>query len=193
MEDNINNAPDNKRWYDKDPILKEALELLRLSSPDEQEHAKDFILQLQEQVAGEVIERIYEIITQYEGKGNRWYDNDPVMIKAIEILRHADPKTQRHAALKLLLALEEKASMNDVQNQTDKRNIDIQKVGVKDVEIPLVIQRKLKNGAVDTQRVYAKAKMSVSLNRQFKGTHMSRFIEILNDYRKKNRVGVDIK
>ena len=35
--------------------------------------------------------------------------------------------------------------------------------------------------------------MSVSLNRQFKGTHMSRFIEILNDYRKKNLVGVDIK
>lgn len=83
--------------------------------------------------------------------------------------------------------------MNDVQNQVDKRNIDIQKVGVKDVEIPLVIQRKLKNGAVDTQRVYAKAKMSVSLNREFKGTHMSRFIEILNDYRKKNLVGVDIK
>lgn len=109
MENNNTNSPDNKRWYDKDPILKEALELLRLSSPDEKEHAKDFILQLQEQVAGEVIERIYQIITQYEGKGNRWYDNDPVMIKAIEILRHADPKTQRHAALKLLLALEEKS------------------------------------------------------------------------------------
>jgi len=74
--------------------------------------------------------------------------------------------------------------MNDVQNQTDKRNIDIQKVGVKDVEIPLVIQRKLKNGKTDTQRVYARAKMSVSLMRQYKGTHMSRFIEILNDYKK---------
>ena len=83
--------------------------------------------------------------------------------------------------------------MNDVQNQTDKRNIDIQKVGVKDVEIPLVIQRKLKNGKTDTQRVYARAKMSVSLMRQYKGTHMSRFIEILNDYRKENLVGVDIK
>lgn len=83
--------------------------------------------------------------------------------------------------------------MNDVQNRIDKRNIDIQKVGVKDVEIPLVIQRKLKNGNVDTQRVYAKAKMSVSLMRQYKGTHMSRFIEILNDYRKENLVGVDIK
>ena len=83
--------------------------------------------------------------------------------------------------------------MNDVQNQIDKRNIDIQKVGVKDVEIPLVIQRKLHGGNADSQRVYAKAKMSVSLNREFKGTHMSRFIEILNDYRKQNLVGVDIK
>ena len=84
-------------------------------------------------------------------------------------------------------------NMKDVQAQIDKRNIDIQKVGVKDVEIPLEIQRKLKNGKTDSQKVYAKAKMSVSLNRQFKGTHMSRFIEILNDYRKKNLVGVDIK
>ena len=44
----MENAPENKRWYDKDPILKEALELLRLSSPNEKEHAKDFILQLQD-------------------------------------------------------------------------------------------------------------------------------------------------
>ena len=95
----------NKRWYDRDPILKEALELLRLSTDEQKEQAKDFMLKLQEDVAQDVIERIYEIITQYQGKGNRWYDNDPVMIKAVEMLRQADPKTQRIAALKLLLAL----------------------------------------------------------------------------------------
>ncbi len=95
-----------KRWYDKDPILKEALELLRLSTDEQKENAKDFMLKLQEDVAQDVIERIYEIVTQYQGKGNRWYDNDPVMIKAVEMLRQADPKTQRVAALKLLLALE---------------------------------------------------------------------------------------
>ena len=88
------------------PILKEALELLRLSTDEQKEQAKDFMLKLQEDVAQDVIERIYEIITQYQGKGNRWYDNDPVMIKAVEMLRQADPKTQRIAALKLLLALE---------------------------------------------------------------------------------------
>ena len=96
----------SKRWYDRDPILKEALELLRLSTDEQKEQAKDFMLKLQEDVAQDVIERIYEIITQYQGKGNRWYDNDPVMIKAVEMLRQADPKTQRIAALKLLLALE---------------------------------------------------------------------------------------
>ncbi len=95
-----------KRWYDKDPILKEALELLKLSSDEQKEHAKDFMLKLQQDVAQDVIERIYQIVTQYQGKGNRWYDNDPVMIKAVEMLRQADPKTQRVAALRLLLALE---------------------------------------------------------------------------------------
>ncbi len=99
-------ANQGKRWYDKDPILKEALELLRLSTDEQKEQAKDYMLKLQEDVAQDVIERIYEIVTQYQGKGNRWYDNDPVMIKAIEMLRQADPKTQRVAALKLLLALE---------------------------------------------------------------------------------------
>ena len=95
-----------KRWYDKDPVLKEALELLRLSSDEKKEKAKDFMLTLQEDVAQDVIERIYEMVTKYHGKGNRWYDNDPVMIRAVEVLRQADPKTQRIAALKLLLALE---------------------------------------------------------------------------------------
>lgn len=95
-----------KRWYDRDPVLKEALELLRLSSDEQKDKAKDYMLQLQENVAADVIERVYEIVSQYQGKGNRWYDNDPVMIKAVEMLRHADPKTQKAAALKLLLALQ---------------------------------------------------------------------------------------
>ena len=36
----------NKRWYDRDPILKEALELLRLSTDEQKEQAKDFMLKL---------------------------------------------------------------------------------------------------------------------------------------------------
>ena len=95
-----------RRWYDNDPILKEALELLKLQTDDKKTAAADFIISLQEQVAQDVIERIYEITQQFSGKGNRWYDSDPVMLKAIELLRVAPPQTQRVAALKLFLAME---------------------------------------------------------------------------------------
>ena len=48
--------------------------------------------------------------------------------------------------------------LKDIQNSADLRGIDIQKVGVKDVEIPLIIQRKNESN----QTVYAKARMCVS-------------------------------
>ena len=101
---------EGRRWYDKDPVLKEALDLVRLQTDETKAEAADYILKLQEQVAADVIEHLYETIAKYQGKGNRWYDNDPVMMKAIEMLRLAPPKMQRIAALKLLLALEQKSS-----------------------------------------------------------------------------------
>ena len=107
-----------RRWYDSDPILKEALELLKLQTDDKKSTAADFIISLQEQVAQDVIERIYEITQQFAGKGNRWYDSDPVMLKAIELLRVAPPQTQRIAALKLLLAMES----NDMESLEKEDN-----------------------------------------------------------------------
>ena len=101
-----------RRWYDKDPILKEALELLRIQPEETKADAADFMIKLQENVAAEVIDHVYEMVKKYEGKGNRWYDKDPVMLRAIELLRVAPPETQRKAALKLLLALEEKSFDN---------------------------------------------------------------------------------
>jgi len=107
-----------RRWYDKDPILKEALELLQLQTDDTKSSAADFILNLQEQVAQDVIESVYEMVTQYSGKGTRWYDSDPVMLKAIELLRLSPPDIQRKAALKLLTALENNTLDNiDIQNE----------------------------------------------------------------------------
>ncbi len=79
--------------------------------------------------------------------------------------------------------------MKDVQNTQDTRNVDIQKVGIKHIELPLIIQRKNKSDKV----VYATARVCVSLPRAYKGTHMSRFVEVLNEWRTKNLLGVDIK
>ena len=79
--------------------------------------------------------------------------------------------------------------MKDVQNSKDTRNVDIQRVGIKDIELPLKIQRKNNSDQI----VSAHAKVAVSLPRNFKGTHMSRFVEVLNEWEHKNLLGVDIK
>ncbi len=79
--------------------------------------------------------------------------------------------------------------LKDVQKQNDKRGIDIQKVGVNGVDVPLIIERKNEKSQV----VSAKARLSVTLPHNYRGTHMSRFIEVLSDYSKKNLLGVDIK
>ena len=80
-------------------------------------------------------------------------------------------------------------NLKDVQNLKDTRGVDIQKVGIKNVELPLIIQRKNESNQV----VYANAKMNVSLPRHYKGTHMSRFIEVLSEWENKNLLGVDFK
>ena len=79
--------------------------------------------------------------------------------------------------------------MKDIQKLNDDRNVDIQKVGIKHLDLPLIIQRKNNSNQV----VSAKAKVNVSLPRHYKGTHMSRFVEVLSEWKNKNLLGVDIK
>ncbi len=79
--------------------------------------------------------------------------------------------------------------MKDVQNSLDTRNVDIQKVGINNLELPLIIQRKNNTDQV----VSATARVTVSLPRNYKGTHMSRFVEVLNEWRTKNLLGIDVK
>ena len=108
---------EQRRWYDNDPILKEALELLKMQPQDKQLMACDYLLELQENAAREVIEHIADLVNQYSENGNRWYDKDPVLLKSIELLRQAPPKIQRVAALKLLLALESQEVEEDEQHE----------------------------------------------------------------------------
>jgi GTP cyclohydrolase I len=71
------------------------------------------------------------------------------------------------------------STMRDIQMERDTRNIPIDKVGVKDIRYPIVVMDKNK----DQQHTVARINMYVDLPHHFKGTHMSRFIEILNQYR----------
>ena len=68
--------------------------------------------------------------------------------------------------------------MKDIQSLRDHRRINIKKVGVKDISYPItVLDRKNK-----VQKTVARVNMYVNLPHHFKGTHMSRFIGILNDF-----------
>lgn len=65
----------------------------------------------------------------------------------------------------------------DVQNMHDSRRIEIDKVGVKNVKYPITVLDK-SNGF---QHTVATMDMYVNLPHNFKGTHMSRFVEILHN------------
>jgi GTP cyclohydrolase I len=67
--------------------------------------------------------------------------------------------------------------MPDVQALCDRRHIAIDKVGVKDVTYPIV----LRTPDGGQQHTIATFDMYVSLPHNQKGTHMSRFLEVLNE------------
>lgn len=69
-------------------------------------------------------------------------------------------------------------SIEDVQNSTDTRQIPINKVGIKDIRHPV----RVKDRSSGEQHTIANFNMYVNLPHNFKGTHMSRFVEILNNH-----------
>ncbi len=68
--------------------------------------------------------------------------------------------------------------MIDVQNQRDPRKIPIDRVGVKNLSYPITVLDRA-NGV---QHTVGSISMAVNLPHRFRGTHMSRFIEILNEH-----------
>lgn len=69
-------------------------------------------------------------------------------------------------------------SIKDVQNERDYRNLPIDKVGIKNLKYPITVLDR-KNGF---QHTVASINMYVDLPHKNKGTHMSRFVEILNRF-----------
>ncbi len=70
------------------------------------------------------------------------------------------------------------STIPDVQGSADTRQIAINKVGVKSIRHPMRIRDQ--NGGL--QHTIATFNMYVGLPHNFKGTHMSRFVEILNGH-----------
>ena len=66
----------------------------------------------------------------------------------------------------------------DVQSSADTRHLAIDRVGIKGIRHPV----KVKDKSVGVQHTIATFNMYVHLPHNFKGTHMSRFVEILNHH-----------
>lgn len=71
--------------------------------------------------------------------------------------------------------------MIDIQNQPDFRKIPIDKVGIKGLKYPVKVLDK----TTGLQSTVAQISMYVDLPHHCKGTHMSRFVEILHLFRTK--------
>ena len=68
--------------------------------------------------------------------------------------------------------------LKDTQNEPDHRLIAIDRVGVKNLRYPIQIRDK----AHSLQSTVATVALTVDLPHHFKGTHMSRFVEVLNEH-----------
>lgn len=69
--------------------------------------------------------------------------------------------------------------MVDVQSMRDERNIPLKKVGIKGLRYPIT----LRDRSAGLQHTSATVDLSVDLPHDFKGTHMSRFIEVFESHR----------
>lgn len=76
------------------------------------------------------------------------------------------------------MSQEKTKPMEDVQSSNDTRQIPINKVGIKDIRHPV----RVADRTGGEQHTIANFNMYVNLPHNFKGTHMSRFVEILNNH-----------
>src|SRR5438093_6547305 len=69
-----------------------------------------------------------------------------------------------------------KVLLHDKQSERDHRELRIDKVGVRGLRFPIQVRDKART----VQNTVATIGMFVDLPKEFKGTHLSRFIEVLN-------------
>ena len=66
--------------------------------------------------------------------------------------------------------------MKDIQNERDSRSLDINRVGISSLRIPIRVRGRDGN----IQATIAEFQLGVFLSSEYRGTHMSRFVEVLN-------------
>ena len=93
-----------KRWYDLDPVLSEVINLLQNYQTELRAQAEIFLAEIEKKVSKEAIDKFYELARPKVC--NRWYDKDPVISKAVELLRVVPLEVQKSVSEQFLKSLE---------------------------------------------------------------------------------------
>jgi hypothetical protein len=91
----------HRRWYDHDPVLLEVFEILKSFQAELREQAQLFVAKIESEIGKDALEAFFEA-NKPANLGNRWYDHDPVLFRAIELMRVVPPDMQRRVAQKFL-------------------------------------------------------------------------------------------
>ncbi len=79
--------------------------------------------------------------------------------------------------------------MKDVASERDNRGVDLAQVGIKDLHLAILVRQR--DGKM--ARVRGQVDASVELPHHERGTHMSRFVEILNNWSRKAVAGAEME
>ena len=99
-------AQEYKRWYDHDPLLLKVINMLKDYRTELHEQAEIFLKTVEEKVSKDTIDRFYNMVKPING-GKRWYDNDIVISKTVELLRVVPLEIQKTTAENFINALKE--------------------------------------------------------------------------------------
>lgn len=97
-------AQEYKRWYDHDPLLLKVINMLKDYKTELREQAEIFLKSIEEKVSKETLERFYAMAKPLNG-GKRWYDEDEVISKTVELLRIVPTDVQKRTAENFIQAL----------------------------------------------------------------------------------------
>jgi len=84
-----------KRWYDKNEILKQIMEMLEKSDPNTRNDIANDIIQLIINKQYDIDNFIQIIYNQDSSARNRWYDQDETMHSAVEMLKSTDENEKK--------------------------------------------------------------------------------------------------
>src|SRR5579871_2171597 len=108
---------------------------------------------------------------------NFWQNTPPLVVCAMLQISENEavsPREGKNGKGKRLQA----QALHDKQSERDHRELPIDKVGVRGLRFPIQIRDKARS----LQDTIATIGMYVDLPKEFKGTHMSRFLEVLNSH-----------